>query len=75
MGDYFVSFISNPIRPIIWQVIFMAITAYIVAAGVEKGIEKYSKILIPPLLLILIIILDIRSVTLPGGKKRFRILI
>lgn len=68
VGDYFVSFISNPIRPIIWQIISMAITAYIVAAGVEKGIEKYSKILIP-LLLILIIILDIRSVTLPGGKK------
>ncbi len=46
--------------------LFYGYYCYIVAAGVEKGIEKYSKILIP-LLLVLIIILDIRSVTLSGG--------
>ncbi|MCF6466564.1 sodium-dependent transporter [Clostridium sp. Cult2] len=66
VGDYFVGFISDPIRPIFWQVIFMAITAYIVAAGVQKGIESYSKVLIP-LLLVIIIILDVRSITLSGG--------
>ncbi|HSH35455.1 sodium-dependent transporter [Schnuerera sp.] len=66
VGDYFVGFISAPIRPIIWQIIFMGITLSIVAAGVQKGIEKVSKILIP-LLLIIIIILDIRAVTLPNG--------
>ncbi len=65
--NYFVGFMSSPIRPIIWQVIFMAITAFVVAAGVEEGIEKYSKIFLP-ILLVLIIILGIRSVTLPGGK-------
>lgn len=64
--NYFVSFIANPIKPILWQVVFMGITTYIVAAGIEKGIEKYSKILIP-LLLVIIIILGIRSATLPGG--------
>ncbi len=65
--NYFLEFISDPIRPIMWLVVFMAITAYIVAAGIEKGIEKFAKILVP-LLLFIIIILDIKAVTLPGGN-------
>ncbi len=64
----FTDFISHPIRPVIWQIVFMGITALIVAIGVEEGIEKFSKILIP-LLLVIVIILDIRAVTLPGGKE------
>ncbi len=60
------AFISDPIRPIFWQFVVMIITSYVVANGVEEGIEKYSKILIP-LLLGLVIILDIRAITLPGG--------
>lgn len=67
IGDGFAAFISDPIKPIFWQVVVMIITVYVVANGVEKGIEKYSKILIP-LLLVLVIILDIRAITLPGGK-------
>lgn len=67
IGDYFVGFISSPMKPIIWQVIAMSITAFVVAAGVEKGIEKSAKILVP-LLLLIIVILDIRALTLPGGK-------
>lgn len=66
IGGFFTSFISSPIKPIIWQVVFMSITAIIVATGVEKGIEKFSKLMIP-LLLLIIIILDIRALTLPGG--------
>lgn len=65
--SYFTSFISDPIRPIVWQVIIMAITSFVVASGVEKGIEKVAKVLVP-LLLVIIIILDIRAITLPGGK-------
>lgn len=68
IGSAFDTFITDPIRPIIWQIIFMGITGGIVATGVEKGIEKISKILIP-LLLFLVIILDIRAVTLPGAKE------
>ena len=67
IGDYFVGFISSPMKPIIWQIIAMSITAFVVAAGVEKGIEKSAKILVP-LLLLIIVILDIRALTLPGGK-------
>ena len=66
IGGFFTTFISDPIKPIIWQVVFMGITAIIVATGVEKGIEKFSKLMIP-LLLLIVIILDIRALTLPGG--------
>src|SRR5699024_2871057 len=52
----------------IWQFIILAFTAYIVGNGIEKGIEKYSSILIPALIII-IIILDIRALTLPGIKE------
>jgi len=66
----FVDFISGSggkwWLPIIYQVIFMALTASIVLGGIKDGIEKYSKILMP-LLLGLIIILDIRAITLPGA--------
>lgn len=69
----FNTFIENPIRPIIWQVIFMALTAWIVLAGVKNGIEKYTKILMP-LLLIIIIVMGVRAVTLPGGEEGLKFL-
>ena len=43
---YFTGFITSQWAPIIWMVIFMAATALIVLAGVDKGIEKFSKIFI-----------------------------
>lgn len=66
MGDFFGGFITGTFGPIIWQVIFMILTGYIVYAGVKNGIEKWSKILMP-LLLLLIIVLDVRALTLPGA--------
>ena len=67
LDNLFNSVMSGTWRPVIWQLLFMAVTMYIVAAGIEKGIEKYAKILMPVLLLIIIII-SVRSVTLPGAK-------
>lgn len=63
----FSGFIANPVRPVLWQLVFMVLTALIVLAGIKKGIEKYTKLLMP-LLFILIVLLCIRSVTLEGGK-------
>lgn len=63
----FSSFIANPVRPVVWQLVFMVLTALIVLAGIKKGIEKYTKLLMP-LLFILIVLLCVRSVTLEGGK-------
>ncbi|MBN1926301.1 MAG: sodium-dependent transporter, partial [Prolixibacteraceae bacterium] len=55
-------------RPIMWSFVFMAMSAGVVMAGIEKGIEKYTKLLMP-ILFILIMVLCIRSLTLPGGMQ------
>lgn len=60
---YFTNYISGNIEPIICMLIYFAITAFIVFCGVEKGIEKFSKILMP-ILIILIISISIYSLTL-----------
>ena len=52
--------------PIVWQLVSVLITGWIVAKGVSNGIEKFNKILIPAML-VLLIILMIRAVTLPGS--------
>ncbi|MFV0521108.1 MAG: sodium-dependent transporter [Mangrovibacterium sp.] len=63
----FTSFISSPIEPVIYQLIFMALTTLIIIFGIKNGIEKGSKIMMP-LLAVIIIILDIRALTLPGAS-------
>lgn len=71
LGDYFGNMIKaggSNLEPIFWQFIVMLITAVIVIAGIQKGVEKYSKILMP-ILLSLLVILAIRSVTLEGAYK------
>ena len=55
-------------RNVMWQAVFIFLTGFVVFRGVQNGIEKYSKILMPVLLVILIV-LGIRSITLPGGKE------
>ncbi len=57
----------NIISPLIWHLIFMALTVGIIAAGVVKGIQRWVKILMP-ILLILLLILVVRAVTLPGAS-------
>ncbi len=68
INQMFTSFNTNTLRPVMWQVIFMLMTAVIVLGGVEKGIEKYTKILMP-LLLIIIIILDVKALSLPDARE------
>ena len=61
------AFISAPIKPVIYQVIFMFATGAIVIIGIKKGIEKYTKILMPVLVFILLI-LCVKSLSLEGAK-------
>lgn len=61
--NYFTSFISSKPAPIIFTLIFMAITVFIVYLGIEKGIERFSK-MVMPLLIIIIIGVSIFSLTL-----------
>lgn len=64
--DSFNNFITNPWKPLFWMFVFMLATHYIIVKGVEKGIERSSKIMMP-VLFILLIILAICSLTLPGS--------
>ena len=69
---FFSSFISHPYSPIIFTMIFLAMTAFIVLMGVEKGIEKFSKYMMPALF-VMIGIISIYSLTLSytdGGVTR-----
>lgn len=65
---YFESFIGQTAQPILWQSIFILGTAVVVFLGVEKGIEKVSKVLMP-LLVLLTVGIAIYSITLPGAGK------
>lgn len=62
-GDYFSGYISEQFQPVVWMFIYFAITAFIVFCGVEKGIEKYSKILMP-ILVVMILGISIYSLTI-----------
>ncbi len=68
LNQMFLDFKNASLKPIIYQLLFLLLTGYIVISGVRKGIERYAKVLMP-VLIILIIILDIRAVTLPGARE------
>ena len=68
---YFNQFTSNGLQNIFFQAIFILITIYVVYLGVEKGIETWSKILMPILILILLLLV-IRGVSLPGAPDGIR---
>lgn len=68
-ADYissFTAFSTNPWRPLIWLVLFLLSTHFIIVKGVEKGIEKSAKIMMP-MLFILLLILAVCSLLLPGA--------
>lgn len=68
IGDMFGSFIESGTAPILWQLVFMVLTMLIVILGIKNGIERYSKILMPVLLLI-IFALAVRGLTLENSSK------
>jgi NSS family neurotransmitter:Na+ symporter len=64
----FSRFIASPWLQTLLLAIFMFLTVAIVVKGVAAGLEKYSKILMPALFLIMILLM-VRSLTLPGAEK------
>ena len=70
----FQSFSSNPWRPALWLTLFLLATHFIIVKGVEKGIEKSSKIMMPTLFIIILILVGC-SVTLPGTGKGIEFLL
>ena len=68
ISDYFAQFSAHPWRPALFLVIFAVLVLVIILCGVQKGIETFSKVLMP-ILVLLILILCVRSLTLPGAVK------
>lgn len=68
LTGFFNRFVSSPLEPIVCAGVFILLTALIVISGVSKGIERWNKILMPALFVILIVLL-IRAVTLPGAGE------
>ena len=60
---YFGAFITSPVEPVIWFAVFLAATTFVVYKGVNAGIERMSKVMMP-LLLVLIICIAGFSLTL-----------
>ena len=67
-GKIFSDFTGNAYLPVLYLLIFIIVTSLVVMGGVSSGIERWSKILMP-MLLVLLILLAIRSVTLAGAEK------
>ena len=70
-GEFFADFTADTGNQIIFYIVYMAITLFIVIRGVAKGIEKACKILMPVLFVFLIIV-AVRSCTLDGAAEGLR---
>ena len=65
---FFGRFISSAWEPILVHTAFVAMVGGIVLAGVKKGIEKFTKVTMP-ILFVLIVVIAVYSITLPGAGK------
>lgn len=70
----FITFSQNPWKPMLWMVVFLVLTHAVIVMGVKKGIEKSSKIMMP-MLFILILVLICCSLSLPGAEKGLKFLL
>ena len=64
--QYFADFSTNPWKPVLWLFLFLVITHFVIIHGVRNGIERASKILMPVLFILLLIIV-VASCMLPGA--------
>jgi len=68
ISETFTNFVANGPSVIFYHLIFISLTTWIVMGGIQGGIERATKILMP-VLLALLVLLMIRSVTLPGARE------
>ena len=67
-GALFTALAGNGLRNILFTGLFIAVTAWCVNRGIRRGIEAASRLMMP-LLFVLLVVLAIRSVTLPGAAE------
>lgn len=70
----FNTFVTHPWQPILYAVVFMGMTHWVIARGVQSGIERCSKVMMPMLLLI-IGILVVCSFSMPGASQGWNFLL
>lgn len=70
----FQTFSQHPYRPLLWLVVFLFLTHFIIVKGVKDGIERSSKVLMP-ILFVLIVVLAIFSMSLPNASKGLEFLL
>jgi len=63
----FGTFVSSTWSPLIYHAVFMLVVCLIIALGVQKGIEKFSKVMMP-VLFVIMVLLAIRSMTIPAQE-------
>ena len=66
--EYFASLSSDPVKPVLWTVIMLGLTYLIIEKGVRDGIERASKVMMPTLFILLLVIV-VASCMLPGAEK------
>ena len=66
--DYFNDFVASPIRPIFWTVAIFLVTHFIIVHGIRNGIEKASKLMMPTLFILLLVVV-VCSCLLPNADK------
>lgn len=66
--QYFQEFSSSPVRPVFWTVAILALTHFVIIHGVRSGIERASKMMMPTLFVLLVVVV-IGSCMLPGAGK------
>ncbi|MGL5032086.1 MAG: sodium-dependent transporter [Aeromonas sp.] len=72
-GAAFSALISNPVQSLLWQWLVLALMGGILLMGVSRGIEAVTKKLMP-VLFILLLVIGVRSLTLPGASEGLRFL-
>jgi len=73
ISKYFAEYSQDPVKPIVTGVLILGITHFVIVKGVRDGIEKASKLLMPTLFILLLIIVA-ASCMLPGAEKGIRFL-
>lgn len=67
-AEYFGGFVSKAVSPLLMFVIFITLTAIVVLAGVQKGVERVSKIMMP-ILIVLTVVISIYVMTIPNAME------
>lgn len=67
ISNYFTEFESDPVKPIVWMILLFLATHWVIVHGVRDGIERASKLMMPSLFILLLVVM-VASCLLPGAS-------